>query len=37
MSLVPLLPWVRDQVGAIEAVAPVNDFTDTIDLKVLGR
>lgn len=37
MSLVPLLPWVRDQLGAMEAVAPVNDFTDTIDLKVLGN
>ncbi|EPR62810.1 putative heat shock protein DNAJ pfj4 [Toxoplasma gondii TgCatPRC2] len=36
MSLVPLIPWVLDQQSAIEAVSPVNDFTDTVDLKHLG-
>nr|CEL66850.1 TPA: heat shock protein DNAJ pfj4, putative [Neospora caninum Liverpool] len=36
MSLVPLMPWVLDQQGAIEAVAPLNDFTDTVDLKHIG-
>ncbi|PFH33328.1 putative heat shock protein DNAJ pfj4 [Besnoitia besnoiti] len=36
MSLVPLMPWVLDQQSAMEAVAPLNDFTDTVDLKHLG-